>query len=330
MIIRKICILLLPFLFVFVLQNSAQEHDSIYRQKSFINFGLFGGLCTNGKKTIETTNNISLSLLHGSNRNVYGFAFAPFNYIESSMYGLQIGFNNAAFEEVRGIQIGFGNGTKNLKGTQIGGFNLTEESHGIQLGFLNIQKSGGLQIGMINISHHNNYPIGFINIIKDGNMNAGMTIDEMSLVTTNFRSGGRYLYGIAGIGYSFASSLNHVVLEGGIGTHLHISDKFRIDTEISATHISKVYSYMGSSEEAKETARNYDYKTASRFSLRLVPSARFGNHIEVSGGPTLNYLQSQCMDNKKIFPSHYMWRKFTKTSLRQVHWGWITGVQYKF
>lgn len=327
---RKTNVLIISFLFAFVLQNKAQVQDSIYEPKSFINLGLLGILCTNSEDTQETTNNISISLFHGSNKNVYGFVLAPINFIESSMYGLQIGLSNLATKEVRGIQIGFANGTQNLKGMQIGGLNATEQqSHGVQLGFFNMQKSGGLQIGMVNVADHNNYPIGIVNIIKDGDMNAGMTIDEMSIFTTNFRSGGRCLYGIAGIGYSFASSLNQVVFEGGLGAHLHISDRFRIDTEIAVTHLSKVYSYFGDPEEAEERTKDYDFKTAFRLSVRLIPSIRLGKHIEIFGGPTINYLQSQCMENEKIFPSHYMWRKFTSTSLKQAHWGWIAGIQYK-
>lgn len=315
--------------FVFGMQNKAQAHDSISSRKSFFNLGVIGTLSTNGEYTGETTNNISISLIYGNNRNVYGFALAPFNYIESSMYGLQVGVSNVALEKVRGLQIGFTNTTGHLRGMQIGGLNFKEQSGGVQLGLFNMQKSGGLQLGLANYAEHNDYPIGFVNIIKDGDMNAGMTIDEMSNLTATFRSGGRCLYGIAGAGYSFSSSLSHIVFEGGIGAHLHLFDRFRIDTEIAATYLTKTYSYFGDPEEAEERTKDYDFKTAYRLSFRLLPSVRIGKHLELFGGPSINYLQSQCMENKKIFPSHYIWRKSTSTSLKQIHMGWLAGVQYK-
>ncbi|MFV0420064.1 MAG: LA_2272 family surface repeat-containing protein [Dysgonomonas sp.] len=327
---RKIYALIFSILFVFALPNKAQVRDSIDVPKSFFNLGLLGIWCTNGEDTNETMNNLSISPIHSMVGYLKGFSIAPFNHVSHNMEGLQIGLINSVNKEVRGVQIGFTNGTTVMNGMQIGGINFSEEElNGVQIGFANINKKGGMQIGVFNTADHNNYPIGIVNIIKDGDMNAGLTIDEMSLLTTNFRSGGRYLYGIAGVGYSFASSLNQMVFEGGLGAHLHISDRFRIDTEIAATHLSKVYSYFGDPEEAEERTKDYDFKTAFRLSVRLLPSIRFGKHIEIFGGPTINYLQSQCMENEKIFPSHYMWRKFTSTSLKQAHWGWIAGIQYK-
>jgi len=327
---KKEYLLTFFFLFIFMVKGHSQDWGGQYERKRFFNLGLIGIWSTNGEYTNETTNNISISLIHGSSKNVYGFCLAPFSYIESSIHGLQVGLSNGA-AKVRGMQIGFANGTGDLKGMQIGGFNFIEDgSGGIQLGFGNYRKSGGLQIGIVNIADHNDYPIGIINIIKEGHMNLGMSIDEMSNLMVTFRSGGKYMYGVAGVGYSFASSLNQFIFEGGIGAHVYISDRLRIDTEIVAASIGKLYMYTGDSEEAERKAKDYDYKHAFRASIRFLPTYRFGKHIEVFGGPSLNYLQSQCLENEKIFPSNYMWRNFSSTSLTQMHWGWTAGVQYKF
>lgn len=314
-----------------ILSSSAQEQDSIDSPRAFLNLGFAGIWCTNGEKTDETTNNISLSLIHGYSYNVYGFMLAPFATVRKSMHGLQTGMINLA-SDMKGVQAGFGNNADKLRGIQIGGFNgINQESGGLQIGLANSRKSGGIQIGLVNMAEHNNYPIGLINIIKDGDMYAGIMTDEMSNFTATFRSGGRYLYGIAGFGHSFASSLNQWILEGGIGIHTPIFNRLRIDTEISAALITKFYGriYFGDQEEAERKAEEYNYKTATKYSFRIMPTYRFGKRIEVFGGPSLNYLQSHCMENERIFPSNYMWRKFTSSSLKQVYWGWTAGVQYK-
>ena len=328
---KKEYFVLFFFLFIFIIKGKAQGWGGSYERKSFFNLGLLGICSINGEYNEETTNNVSISLFHGSSKNVYGFALAPFNYIESSMHGLQIGISNGAMNKVRGVQIGFANGTANLKGVQVGVMNMIHSvSGGVQIGFGNYRKSDGLQIGVVNIADHNDYPIGIINIIKDGHMNVGMSVDDMSNLIMTFRSGSRYMYGVAGVGYSFASSLNQWIVEGGIGVHLRISAGLRLDTEITAASIGKVYIYVGDTEEAEWRAKDYDYKNAFRASVRFLPVYRFGKHIEVFGGPSLNYLQSQCMDNERIFPSNYIWRKFSPYSLKQMHWGWTAGIQYRF
>lgn len=328
-IIMKSKTILTAFILVLSIQLKCQTSYERVPQKKFFNLGLIGIVSTNGENTDITTNNISLSLTFNNSQHIYGFSFAPFNHVNSQMYGLQLGLLNGA-SETKGMQLGFTNGTEKLQGIQIGYINfINKESGGVQLGVMNSRKSSGLQVGLLNIADNNDYPIGFVNIIKNGSMHAGTTIDDMSFLTAAFRSGGRYLYGLAGIGYSFASSLNQFLAEGGIGVHRPVTSRFRIDTEVSATYISKTYMYMGDPDKAKEKANGYNYKTAFRLSARMMPTYRMGRHIELFGGPSINYLQSQCMENERIFPAHYVWRKFTPTSLKQIHWGWTAGVQYK-
>lgn len=311
------------------IQSYAQEND-LPEEKTFVNVGLLGMLCTNGEGTHETMNNLSISPIHSMVGYIKGFSIAPFNHVSHNLAGLQMGLVNSVNKGVRGVQIGFTNGTTVINGLQIGGINFSEEKlDGAQIGFANIKKKGGMQIGALNIADHNDFPIGLVNIIKDGDMNAGITIDEMSLLMSTFRSGGKYLYGVAGVGYSFASSTNHIVFEGGFGAHLFNKKQFRLDTEITTAYLTKTYIQTGDPDEVIEKAKDHDYKPAFRVSARLIPSVRIGKHFELFGGPTINYLQSRNMDNERIFPKHYSWRKFTSKSLKQIHWGWIAGVQYK-
>jgi len=310
-------------------QNYAQDND-LPEEKSFVNIGLLGILCTNGEDTHETMNNLSISPIHSMVGYIKGFSIAPFNHVSHDLTGLQIGMVNSVNKKVQGAQIGIANSVnKEVRGVQIGLVNEATIMNGVQIGFANIKKKGGMQIGALNIADHNDFPIGLVNIIKDGDMNPGITIDEMSLLMSTFRSGGKHLYGVAGVGYSFASSIDHIVFEGGFGAHLFNIKQFRLDTEITTAYLTKIYVQTGEPEETKEKAKDYDYKAAFRVSVRLIPSIRIEKHFELFGGPTINYLQSHSMGNEHIFPKHYSWRKFTSKSLKQIHWGWIVGVQYK-
>ncbi|SHF33142.1 hypothetical protein [Dysgonomonas macrotermitis] len=328
---KRTVTLSLLILFAGINKGIAQKQDSINEPKSFVNLGFIGYWSTNGDDTDKTTNNISIALIYADIYRVNGLSISPFSKIEK-MNGLQLGVSQGA-AEMNGVQIGVGNGAGRLKGIQIGMFNVIgEKSGGVQLGLVNSRKSGGLQIGFVNLADENDYPIGLVNIIKNGDMYVGLMTDEMSSATATFRSGGKYLYGIAGFGHNFASSLNHWILEGGIGVHVPvIPNRLRIDSEITATLITKFYGriHWGDPEEAEKKAEEYNYKEASRYTVRILPTYRFGKRIELFGGPSLNYLQSHCMENTKIFPSNYMWRKFTSSSLKQIYWGWTIGVQYK-
>ena len=321
-------ILLLLLFTLLGTKSRAQENDSVPQLKKFGNLGFIGILSTNGYYEGEMTNNVSLALFHGQTEHLRGFSLAPFNAV-GTMHGLQIGVSNGA-EEARGIQIGLNNGANKLRGVQLGMINfVNEQPGGVQVGLVNVAKRNGLQIGLANVADHNDFPIGFVNIIKDGEMRVGLSTDEMSSGVALFRSGGKYLYGVAGAGYSFASSNSHVIFEGGIGAHMVSYQNFRLDSELTIANFSKTYVYIGDPDKAEEKAKDHDFKTANRLSFRLLPSVRMGRHIELIGGPSINYLWTRTMDNERMFPSQYIWRDFGTKYLKQVHWGWHMSVSYR-
>lgn len=286
---------------------------------------------TNGEYFKETTNNVSVGLIHAGSGSVYGFSLAPFNNASISVQGAQLGGFNTT-QKLSGVQLGFANSTTDINGVQFGFFNGTEKSKGIQIGGFNYQKSGGVQIGLVNVSDDNKYPIGLINIVRNGDKNVGVYIDEMSNVMATFRSGGRYLYGIVGLGVSFSSSEHHFVIEGGVGGHLHLTKSIRIDTEIvvSSFSVPMTVRWGETEEEMEERKKDHDFREAFRISARIFPCIRFGKHIEMFGGPSVNYLHSNNVKNEKMFPSHYWRRNFKTSCFKQIHLGWIAGIQYRF
>jgi hypothetical protein len=315
----------------------------------------------------KSTHNLTINLLVGVSKNQYGMVIGTlFNIIENNAYGIQIaglvnsvwnqgkglavsglinsyksqagvqiaGFNYA--EKMRGVQIGFTNSSDDMQGVQIGfvnGIGTTIEEFqtvkGLQVGVVNMS-NGGFQIGLCNISENNQYPLGLVNIIKNGEMNAGLAYDEIGNVTMQFRSGSRYLYGIVGLGYNTHSPYGHLVAQGGIGAHLNFSSKFRVDMEISGKHLTRTFIYFGDENDAEYKAKQeeFDYKAISEYSYGIFPSLKFSEKIELFAGPTLNYLQTNTLENKNLFPLRYIWRDFNSTSLKQLYIGYSVGLKY--
>lgn len=300
--------------------------------KKFFNIGLVGLVSTNGENSEDITNNLSIGIIHTFSNNIRGLSIAPFNHVFSSMHGLQLGLMNSANIEAKGMQLGLVNQTSKLSGVQIGILgNATQakESKGVQIGMLNFQKQGALQIGIFNHAEHNDCPIGFVNIIKDGLQEYGITIDEMTNLMAIARTGGKYTYGIVGAGYSFGSPHNQMIVELGLGARMHLSNKFKIDTEISMATLTQPKSEtQRQKEERLERGEKLNFYSAQKFTFRILPNIKIGSRIKVSAGPTLNYMYTHQASNEKLFPSKHLWRKFEGNNLKQLHIGWTFGIYY--
>lgn len=68
-------------------------------------------------------------------------------------------------------------------------------------------------------------------------MGVAVTYDALGSTVATFRSGGRYTYGIIGIGYNHKTENNSLVAEGGFGAHIPVTSWFRINNELKASTI---------------------------------------------------------------------------------------------
>ncbi|MBB4036916.1 hypothetical protein GGR21_002830 [Dysgonomonas hofstadii] len=341
---------------------SLNKHDTIYRNNISLNLiygssinnygfsfsGLFhetknmrgvqiGGLLNYVEKKAE---GITIAGLYNRVEDSRGLQIAFFNK-STYMTGVQIGGFNHVDIEGSGLQIGFGNFSMDhsshkvkFNGMQIAVLgNEADTLNGIQIGLYNSARHlRGLQIGLLNISNNNKFPIGLVNIVPKsagGSMHVGLMYDDLGNLSPTFRSGGKYLYGIATLGYNL-KSMNQLYVSGGIGAHIHISDRFRIDTEVTAGMITKVLIQMGNvdDEKVKQKAKEYNYKRMNHYALRILPNIKINKEINFFAGPTLNYITSRSRDNKKLFPSYSLWKDFNDDRMRQLYIGWTAGVQY--
>lgn len=279
-------------------------------------------LSTNGLHAAQYTNGSSLNILIGVSKNENVFTLGGLaNIIMNNASGLQIaGLANYAGNEVDGVWL---SGLANLVGNnhtgiQIAGLaNTAKDVSGIQIaGLVNVAKKvSGVQIGgLLNIAEESDCPIGLINLIKNGEKSVAVTYSEVGSSAISFRSGGKYTYGIVGVGYNHKSGENSFVTEGGIGLHTNIISWFRINHELRSE-------IVGDFSQDDKT-----YKTGYHF----LPAFKLAPHFEIFGGASINYLETNNIDNMDMFPNHSLWDRQSSSKLQQVYVGYQVGVQYLF
>lgn len=235
-----------------------------------------------------------------------------------SANGLQFaGLANIA-SEGSGIQFaGIGNIANSYNGWQFAGIgNMAEDVSGSQFaGIINIAKNvKGVQVaGLINIAENSDYPIGLINLIKNGEKSIGISYNETGTASATFRSGGRVLYGIIGLGYNHKSPKTGLTLEGGFGAHWNISPQFRINNELRSSMVNV-----------------FNKDKVYHESLSILPAFKISPKIEIFAGPSLNFMHSNNMNNMDIFPNHHIWKNNDYTNPKRLYIGCSLGIHYIF
>ena len=263
-------------------------------------------------------------------KDANGAQLTGFLNLDGSLKGFQAaGFANIVSGDVDGTQLaGFMNMARNNSQAQISGFtnitnkgdiqvtgfmNKAEEVHVQVAGFLNVAKKvKGVQVGFINIADSNDCPIGVVNIVKGGEKQVSVSIDETTTVMAAFKSGGRILYGILGVGYNAKNSTSLYAIQVGIGAHLPLLSHFRINAEATNTFMT---AFKGG---------EYHRQT-----LGIYPAYRFGNRVEVFAGPTFNFVSSR-RDVGVDLVNHYIWSEdVSNNRFRGAYIGAAGGVQVR-
>lgn len=305
-------------------------------KKSAFQLSFITPLSTNGLYSSQYTNKVSFNILVGTSKNEEVFTFGGLsNIIMNDATGFQFaGLTNYVGNEAKGVQLaglanvnkscfsgfqfgGLVNTAADIKGLQFAGLtNMAKDVSGFQFaGLVNIAKSvDGVQFaGLINIAEDSDCPIGLINIIKNGEKSVAVTYDAIGSTVVSFRSGGKYTYGIIGVGYNHKTKGNSFVTEGGLGAHIPIVSWFRINNEIKISSI-------GSNSDKPVFNGGYS----------LIPAFKIGKHYELFAGASINYMETGNVNNKDIFPNHSLWKKNCSTKLQQLYIGYQVGVQYIF
>ena len=203
-------------------------------------------------------------------------------------------------------------------GLQLSGVtNIAGDVKGLQFaGVMNIAKNvKGVQFATIlNVAEESNFPIAFINIIKNGKMGVALSYDNMNNTMLSFRSGGKYTYGILGVGYNNkVNDGSNIVAEAGYGIHIPITNWLEINNEFKATS-------LGFSND----------KVCYNASYLLAPSFTFLNHFNVFGGANFNYLYSNYVNSDDLLSSNCLWEKDNSDNKQRMFIGYQIGLQYVF
>src|SRR5690606_376806 len=164
--------------------------------------------------------------------------------------------------DISGIQVGgVSNQSGDVKGMQLSGvINVADNVRGVQLA------------GLVNVADSSDYPIGLINLVKNGRRSVGVGVNESGTAGLTFRSGGKVLYGLVGVGYGVDGGPQRYGLETGLGSHLLTAGMFGLDAEL-----------------ANLIRTDFKKNSTSQFAARLLPRLRIGRHWDVVAGPALAY-----------------------------------------
>ena len=250
----------------------------------------------------------------------YGIAVAGIANTAGFYNGIQIGgISNFTKDSNIGLQIGgIVNYSGSTKGLMLGGIsNISGDIIGFQFaGVMNVAKNvKGVQFAsIINIADDSDFPIAFINIIKNGKMGVSLSYDILNNTVLSFRSGGKYTYGILGVGYNAkVNDGSKIMAEAGYGIHIPVNHLFEINNEFKAISV-------GFSND----------KTCYNFAYLLAPSVTFWNHYNIFGGVSFNYLNSNYEDSNDLLPKKYLWSKDTNDNAQRMYIGYQIGLQYVF
>ena len=269
--------------------------------------GFYNGIQIGGISNFTKDSNIGLQI--GGIANYSG-----------STKGLMLGgIANITKDSNIGLQIGgIVNYSGSAKGLMLGGIsNISGDFTGFQFaGVMNVAKNvKGVQFAsIINIADDSDFPIAFINIIKNGKMGVSLSYDILNNTVLSFRSGGKYTYGILGVGYNAkVNDGSKIMAEAGYGIHIPVNHLFEINNEFKATSV-------GFSND----------KTCYNFAYLLAPSVTFWNHYNIFGGVSFNYLNSNYEDSNDLLPKKYLWSKDTNDNAQRMYLGYQIGLQYVF
>ncbi len=260
---------------------------------------------------------LQLGGLANITRDARAIQVAGLTNISKGLYGIQISGLTNISQDAYGLQLaGLFNVSHDLYGMQLAGlFNCAKDVYGLQFaGLVNVAKQArGVQFATIlNVAEESDFPIGLINIIKQGDKGVAFTYDMLGNAVMSFRSGGKYTYGILGVGCN-AQIEERLVVEAGYGLQIPVCRWLDVNNEFKATTMGYNSGY-----------------TRSNFSYLLAPSLTLWRHCNLFAGASINYFMSDRASAATLLPNAGLWRKEGDRGIGQLYLGYQVGVQYVF
>jgi len=266
----KVKLLSLAILLGLGLQTIAQQNKTF--QATFVS-----PLGTNGKHSLDCSNDYSFNLVLGMNGGVNKMEIAGLaNYNRGKVSGFQIaGAANISSEAGRGLSIagacnliakdaqgfqlaGAANivgqtsrgvmiaGVSNICKGNASGFQLSpcnivgDKFTGTQIGVFNKAKTlKGFQLGLVNIadSTQHGMPFGLINIVKKGYYALELSSNDAIDVNLSYKMGVEHFYTIFTTGYSQYKNEDLFKYGAGFGSLVSLGKKHKLAIEATSTHL---------------------------------------------------------------------------------------------
>lgn len=252
--------------------------------------------------------------------NVHGFqAAGASNVTMNNVSGVQMaGLWNRADTAVSSLQMAGGMNLVNdaRRSTQLAGvLNISKKNAGSQIaGGINIAKKvRGIQLAAINIADSSDYPIGVFNWIKNGTRQLALGIDESGFASLNFKTGGRVLYAILGLGMYIDDKNLQYGVDAGFGGHLLRRNRFTLSGEL----LQRI-----------QFSEKWKHHEANRISLRIVPAVHLSRRLRLYAAPSITYSESVEFE---VDTKETVWNFWgAKPSKNTFHGGGAVGLTYVF
>lgn len=230
-----------------------------------------------------------------------GFQLAGINnFVRTSSHGLQIsGINNVVMDTLYGGQIaGIGNwARRGVNRCQISGIvNIAYINTGIQLtGIYNhANTNNGFQLGLINSCiKGSGTALGLVSYCQEGYRATEFTVNEMTPVHINFKTGVNKLYNIYSLGAHVIDQPRYMV-GLGLGTKVHFGKFFSMSNELITylVQLENFNSFQGN--QLTRYQLTFDFRLSKWFTFFVGPSANFGFSRTVGNdGEYLHFMNYQ-------------------------------------
>jgi len=299
-------------------QRVQQLNIGAFLAEQSYQLSLLPGISTHGLSSSRTVSRVSFNLIGGHAGGVSGVELSgvfALNELDVA-YAQAAGLFNLVGGNVRGIQAaGIANRVVgSFEGLQVAGLYNAMGKHitGMQLAGIMSRagKVNGVQLAaLVNLADSSDYPIGLVNLIKNGHRNLSIEGDEQGYLRLSFRSGGRVLYGIIGLGYGLAGQQLPYQVQTGIGARLITGALVGLNAELTGR------------------ANTDFHRQQFRYDMALLPQVRLTPWLDLYGGPSLGAVSS----NRPLLTDEQPWtiRRFRDGKGAWVA-GFTTGIRYSW
>jgi hypothetical protein len=247
-----------------------------------VQFGIISSVAADGGKGVQLSG-VSNTTAHTFN----GLQLSSVSNITNGMdHGLQLsGILNVSEAMMRGVQLGAVNYTDSLNGAQIGVSNLARK------------RPKGWQVGLINVSYDSiGHKVGFVNVNPMTDIDVMLYGGSSTKANIALRYRNKSTYSIIGVGTHFMgldSKFSGAVFYR-LGQYFQLSPKWSLSGDLGYYHVE---TFKKNSDDGPERL----YSLQARLNADYQFNKKFGAFASVGWGLTRYYDRNETYRNRPLF-----------------------------